>query len=287
MTGENYLQEILRENESAILDEWVKAQLQAITLRTDLLSNVGVKQQSVDFFNVFQMAVKSGEMTDIFSQQWEAVRSVLEKISKTRSMQSFTSTETATFIFSLKQTLFSQLEKALGNDSKTLAKEIWTTSLLLDRLGLYTTEIFLKSREEVIKRQQEEMFELSTPVIKLWEQILAIPLIGTLDSARTQVIMENLLQEIVNTSSSVAIIDITGVPTVDTMVAQHLIKTVSAARLMGAECVISGIRPQIAQTMVHLGIAFDDIITRATLADALKYALSRTGLAITKLDAKA
>jgi len=153
---------------------------------------------------------------------------------------------------------------SLGND----AEEIWTATLLLDQLGLYTVEVFQKNREELIVRQQQEMIELSTPVIQLWSGILALPLIGTLDSSRTQVIMETLLQKIVETGSAMAIIDITGVPTVDTMVAQHLMKTVAAARLMGAECLISGIRPQIAQTMVHLGVALGDVLTKATLGDA-------------------
>jgi rsbT co-antagonist protein RsbR len=161
-----------------------------------------------------------------------------------------------------------------------MARDLWDLTMLLDKLGLYTTEIYLKNREEVIGRQQQELLELSTPVVQLWDEILALPLIGTLDSARTQVVMENLLQRIVETGARIAVIDITGVPTVDTLVAQHLMKTVSAARLMGADCIISGIRPQIAQTIVHLGVNLNDIVTKATLADAFKIALQRMGTTI-------
>ena len=165
-------------------------------------------------------------------------------------------------------------------DAATLAEETWAASLLLDRLGLFTTEIHQQGREDVINRQNEEMLELSTPVVELWEGILALPLIGTLDSARTQVVMENLLQRIVETGASIAIIDITGVPTVDTLVTQHLLKTVAAARLMGADCLISGIRPQIAQTIVHLGVDLQSVTTKATLADAFAVALQRTGQSV-------
>jgi rsbT co-antagonist protein RsbR len=183
----------------------------------------------------------------------------------------------ALFVFSLKQPLFEMLRAESGTDGARLADETWTLSTLLDKLGLYTTEVFQKGREEVIARQQEEMLELSTPVVQLWDGILALPLIGTLDSGRTQVVMENLLEKIVETGAGIAVIDITGVPTVDTLVAQHLLKTVAAARLMGAECIISGIRPQIAQTIVHLGVSLDEVVTKASLADAFAVALERTG----------
>jgi rsbT co-antagonist protein RsbR len=163
-----------------------------------------------------------------------------------------------------------------------IAEVTWLMSELIDQLGLYTTETFMRVREEVIARQQEEMMELSTPVVKLWEGVLALPMIGTLDSNRTQVVMENLLQRIVDTGAEIAILDITGVPTVDTLVAQHLLKTVAAARLMGADCIISGIRPQIAQTIVHLGVDLSTVITKATLADAFALALRRSGMVISR-----
>jgi rsbT co-antagonist protein RsbR len=167
-------------------------------------------------------------------------------------------------------------------DAQSLWIETWKFNELLDKLGLFTTEVFLKSREEIINRQQQDMLELSTPVVRLWEGILALPLIGTLDSARTQVVMESLLKKIVETNSQVAIIDITGVPTVDTLVAQHLIKTVTAARLMGADCIISGIRPQIAQTIVHLGVNLSDVTTKSSMADAFLIALQRGGFTFIK-----
>jgi rsbT co-antagonist protein RsbR len=171
----------------------------------------------------------------------------------------------------------------LADNAKALADEIWTATQLLDKLGLFTTEAYQKSREEVIGVQQQELLELSTPVVRLWEGVLALPLIGTLDSQRTQVVMESLLEKIVQTGSDIAIIDITGVPVVDTQVAQHLLKTVSAARLMGADCIISGIRPQIAQTIVHLGVELGSVVTKSTLADAFAVALKRRGLTVQKL----
>jgi rsbT co-antagonist protein RsbR len=188
------------------------------------------------------------------------------------------------FVLSLKQPLFTLLRER-GDDPGRLVDEIWRASVILDRLALHTTELYQKSREDVIARQQQELLELSTPVVKVWEGVVAVPLIGTLDSARTQVVMENLLERIVQVGASVAIIDITGVPTVDTLVAQHLIKTVAAARLMGAECIISGIRPQIAQTIVHLGVVLENVTTKASLADAIALALKQTGFAITRASA--
>jgi rsbT co-antagonist protein RsbR len=187
------------------------------------------------------------------------------------------------FVFSLKQPLFTVLRQELAQAPEVLASEIWTTTTLLDTLGLYTTEVYQQNRADMIKSQQQELLELSTPVVKLWDGIVALPLIGTLDSARTQIIMENLLQTIVATGASMAIIDITGVPTVDTLVAQHLLMTVSAARLMGTECIISGIRPQIAQTILHLGVELGTIITKATLADAFALALQRRQLTVVKV----
>jgi len=214
--------------------------------------------------------------------QDKPLREFLESLSRARAQQGFSSAETATFIFSFKRVLFQALRAEAGADAETLANEVWEATELLDALGLYTVATFQRVREELINRQQEEMLELSTPVVKLWEGILALPMIGTLDSARTQVMMESLLQKIVETGSEIAIIDITGVPTVDTLVAQHLIKTVTALRLMGAECIISGIRPQIAQTIVHLGVDLQGVVTKANLADALAVALKRTGHTISR-----
>jgi rsbT co-antagonist protein RsbR len=224
----------------------------------------------------------SGDLDSIEGRAWDDVRHVLTEISQMRAKQGSTPGETAHFVFSLKQPLFARLRAELAKSPDLLAEDTWTTSTLLDSLGLFTIEVFQRSRDQIIARQQQELLELSTPVVKMWQNILALPLIGTLDSARTQVVMENLLQKIVDTGAAIAIIDITGVPTVDTLVAQHLLKTIAAARLMGADCIISGIRPQIAQTIVHLGVNLEDVITKATLADAFMVALERTGATITQ-----
>jgi rsbT co-antagonist protein RsbR len=204
------------------------------------------------------------------------MRDLLDELSRARLVQGFSPSETATFVFSLKEPLFELLRREIGNNAEALAREIWTATGLLDKLGLYTTESYLRTREEVIRRQQQELLELSTPVVELWDGVLALPLIGTLDSERTQIVMESLLERIVTSGAEIAIIDITGVPTVDTLVAQHLIKTISAARLMGADCILSGIRPQIAQTIVHLGLELN-VISKATMSSALALALRRTG----------
>jgi len=204
------------------------------------------------------------------------VRELLEDFSRSRAVQGFTPSQTATFVFSLKEPLFTLLRHEIKDDANKLAAEMWTATTLVDKLGLYTTEVYQQSRDDIIKRQAHELLELSTPVVQLWDKILALPLIGTLDSERTQTVMENLLNNIVQSGAEIAIIDISGVPTVDTLVAQHLIKTVSAARLMGADCIISGIRPQIAQTIVHLGLQLD-VVSKATMADAFALALRRTG----------
>jgi rsbT co-antagonist protein RsbR len=203
-------------------------------------------------------------------------------LSTRRVLAGFSSDETATFIFSLKRPIFDSLREELSNNAAQLADDLWSATTLLDQLGLHTVKTFQKAREQVINRQQQELLELSTPVVKLWDGILALPMIGTLDSARTQIVMESLLQKIVETESQIAIIDITGVPTVDTLVAQHLLKTVTAIRLMGADCIISGVRPQIAQTIVHLGVDLQGVTTKANLADALALALKRNGVSFSK-----
>jgi rsbT co-antagonist protein RsbR len=264
-------------NETEVLAEWVQLQLAATTLRSDLMKESELREQSREFLSLLKPALRSGTAFSMASNDWAPVRDYLSGISHSRALQGFTPSETATFVLSLKQPIFARLRKQLETAPTELADALWNTTAVLDKLALYTSELYLKSREEVITRQQQELLELSTPVVELWTGILALPLIGTLDSARTQVVMESLLQAIVRTGAAIAIIDITGVPTVDTLVAQHLLKTVAAARLMGADCIISGIRPQIAQTIVHLGVDLSAVSTKATLADAFTLALRKTG----------
>lgn len=270
------LPELLKRNETKLLSEWLAAQNRDNASGHSSVNSEDLHRQSKQFLTAFQEGAQTGNLADINGPAWQKAREVLTDISAEQSHMGASPTEVATFIFSIKGPLFALLQGEYSNQPEVLAREVLKASLVLDKLGLFTTSVALKGREDLISRQQAEMLELSTPVVKLWDGVLALPLIGTLDSERTQVVMENLLEEIVRTGAGMAIIDITGVPTVDTLVAQHLLKTVAAARLMGAECVISGIRPQIASTIVHLGVDLGDVTTKATLADAFKIALRRT-----------
>jgi rsbT co-antagonist protein RsbR len=276
---QSVLSTVLAEHEKIILQDWMRLQTEEGALESGPISRAELQEQSSRFLEAFRRAVQAGGVDETRGTEWDAMRQLVGEISRSRVLQGFTPTRTAMFIFSLKQPIFEALRRECGKDAEQLADEVWAATLVLDRLGLFTTEVFQKSREEIIARQQEEMLELSTPVVQLWKGVLALPLIGTLDSARTQVVMENMLQRIVDSEAEIAIIDITGVPTVDTLVAQHLIKTVQAARLMGADCIISGIRPQIAQTIVHLGLELN-VVSKATMADAFALALRRVGKAV-------
>jgi rsbT co-antagonist protein RsbR len=276
--------QLLKKHERDVLQQWLSYQISATTMRADLVKESDLREQSRNFLQLFiDLVQRNGD--DENTENWKSVKDLLTDLSRSRAAQGFSPSETATFVFSLKQPMFELLRRGLS-DVEELVREMWLTNALLDKLGLYTVDVYLQSRESIISRQQQELMELSTPVVQLWDNVVALPLIGTLDSERTQVVMENLLEKVVETGASIAIIDITGVPTVDTLVAQHLLKTVAAARLMGADCIISGIRPQIAQTIVHLGINLADIITKATLADAFAIALQRTGAKVTRLAAK-
>jgi rsbT co-antagonist protein RsbR len=279
------LSQILKKHESQLVGEWTQEQSSVKSHRGQQPNEVDLRRECTEFIGLLREAVKA-ENGDIDSPAWNGVRDLLQSLSRSRSAQGYSPSETASFIFSLKKPLFNHLRRELTGNGEALADETWATNELLDKLGLYTTEVYQKAREEIIIRQQQEMLELSTPVVKLWDGILALPMIGTLDSARTQIVMESLLQKIVETGSALAVIDITGVPTVDTLTAQHLLKTVTAARLMGAECIISGIRPQIAQTIVHLGVDLGDIITKASLADAFALALDKTGRTVVRVKAR-
>ena len=264
-----------------ILNDWVQAQKGALSGHGSL-NEKSLTEQCNLFLQHFIAATRDGNLEDTTTPEWQSAYKVLEDVSRSRSELGMTPSDTATFVFSFKKPLFAALAKANEGNAADLARAVWEATVLLDKLGLYTVEVYIKSREAIILRQQEDMLELSTPVVNLADGILALPLIGTLDSARTQIVMESLLERIVATGSTMAIIDITGVPTVDTLVAQHLLKTVTAARLMGADCIISGIRPQIAQTIVHLGVELGNVATKATLASAFALALDRSNLAITR-----
>ncbi|MBL6456105.1 STAS domain-containing protein [Belnapia sp. T6] len=262
---------LLASREDKILAAWLSTLAGATA--DGRISRTEIETQARDFLRALRESMSGGDTSSTGSAR---LRDMLSSISRSRALLGFSPSETATFVFSLKLPLFEEIRAAHGSDGEALARDTWTLTELLDQLGLHTIEVFQKSREEIIQRQQDEISELSTPVVKLWNGILALPLIGTLDSARTQVVMENLLQSIVDNGAEIAIIDITGVPTVDTLVAQHLLKTVAAARLMGADCIVSGIRPQIAQTMVHLGVELN-VVSKASLADAFALALTRIG----------
>ncbi|HEY1986400.1 MAG TPA: STAS domain-containing protein [Terracidiphilus sp.] len=276
----NDLADIISQNEDQIRSEWIRDMGTSLR-RTDLISSTELEEQSRAVLNAVVMGVRTSGTKDTSGKGWNPARELLQEVSASRARQGFSTTEVATFILSLKQPFFSAIRRHSKDQDKAF-DTMWTATELLDRLALITTEAFISTREELISRQQQELMELSTPVVKLWDGILALPIIGTLDSARTQVVMESLLEAIVATNSRYAIIDITGVPTVDTLVAQHLLKTITAARLMGAECIISGVRPQIAQTIVHLGINLEDVITKAKLSDALALALQRSGRSVVR-----
>ena len=276
------LVDILRAHHSDILHDWIEVQIARRSLPTSEL-----RSQCEEFLSLLTPALQNAHDPSIDGSSWAGVKEFLSNLSSERAQQGFSPSETATFVFSLKQSIFQRIRDAGGSDVREIADDMWATTLLFDALGLFTTEVYQRGREQVIMRQQQDMLELSTPVVTLWDGIVALPLIGTLDSARTQVVMETLLRRIVETGAMIAVIDITGVPTVDTLTAQHLLKTVTAARLMGAECIISGIRPQIAQTIVHLGVDLGDITTKATLADAFRIALTRSGRAVTRVSTAA
>ena len=275
---------LLATHEQEVYQDWINQLRAEGAFGSGRISEGEMSGECARFLRLLREAVASGGI-DTAAPAFAPVRDLLADLSRSRAVQGFSPRETATFVFSLKQPLFQVLGRHGAGKADLLAAS-WDIGVLIDRLGLHTMEAFQTTREQLILRQQEEISELSTPVIKLWDGVLALPLIGTLDSQRTQVVMENLLESIVQQGAEIAIIDITGVPTVDTLTAQHLLKTVAAARLMGADCIISGIRPQIAQTMVHLGVELS-VVSKATLADAFALALSRQGRTVTRLRAPA
>jgi rsbT co-antagonist protein RsbR len=273
---------LLQKNRKQLLDSWMQNQLENSSLREDLISNEELRNESEELFNIFIGNLNEENLKEPQSQEFSPIYEMLGVISISRARRGFSANETGQFVKSLKDALFTHLVNELNKNPAELAQYIIQLDNLFDSFTMHTFQTFIKGREEVILRQTDEISEISTPVIRVWDGILALPIIGTLDSARTQTVMENLLQEIVATGSGIAILDISGVPAVDSLVAQHLIKTVSATRLMGAECIISGIRPEIAQTVVHLGIDLSQIITKSTLSSALKTAFDMLRLEVKK-----
>jgi rsbT co-antagonist protein RsbR len=273
---------LLAQHEEQILSEWLQEAGAASSRITDA-GRRSMRGEAEEMLRGVRKALQAGGAADSFlSAAWEDLRQALESLSRARAAQGHSAGDTSAFVLAFKRPVFGLIQREAADKGENQMALVWTVSSIVDRMAQWTVSTYQQTREEIIKRQQQDLLELSTPVIKLFEGVLAVPMIGTLDSARTQVVMETLLQRIVDTGSRLAIIDITGVPTVDTLVAQHLLKTVSAIRLMGAECIISGIRPQIAQTIVHLGIDLQGIATKSSLADALALALEQQGFAITR-----
>lgn len=272
---------LLSGHEAEILAEWQQRLKESGVVRAGRLKEGELAGECATLLRQLREAFAAGA-SDVDAPEFGAVREMLMELSRSRAVLGYSARETALFVFSLKQPLFDVFERHNPKDATLRLQVNWQMGQVLDALGLLTMEAHQKAREELIVRQEREIAELSAPVVKLWDGVLALPLIGTLDSQRTQVVMEDLLESIVAQGAEIAIIDITGVPTVDTLTAQHLLKTVSAARLMGADCIISGIRPQIAQTMVHLGIELS-VVSKATLADAFALALARRGRTVVKV----
>jgi rsbT co-antagonist protein RsbR len=281
MSEQAHLADLLAADADAVLQEWL---VESSSGAGGTARAMASREEAGQLLNALLAGLRSGaDLQRLDEPGWDPLRAALESLSAARAAQGATAGDTGRFVQALKKPAFTRLQQRLGGDAAALAQGLWSATQLVDRMAQWTVTTHQKSREDIIARQQHELLELSTPVIKLWHGVLAVPMIGTLDSNRTQIVMEALLQRIVDTGAELAIIDITGVPTVDTLVAQHLLKTVTAIRLMGAECIISGIRPQIAQTVVHLGIDLQGIITKATLADALQLAMKRVGYTVTRV----
>lgn len=278
------ISEILANKEREILNAWIKAQANISAFQRGLITKEQMKDDSIQFLRLLTKAIGSGNLEDITAPEYDEANKFLANLSESRALSGFSSLETATYIFSLKNTVLKFLQEEFGDQPEVLNKWVIAFSMLLDKLGLVTFETYVKKREKVITEQQKSMLELSTPVIQVWEEILILPLIGSVDSSRAKQIMESLLKSIVATNSSMVLIDITGIPAVDTEVANRLLKTIQAAKLMGTECILTGISPQISQTIVHLGIDLIGVITRASLRDGLDLAFRKLKLKVAKTE---
>ncbi|WP_396617409.1 STAS domain-containing protein [Lysobacter soli] len=274
------LHELFLTEKDAIRSGWIKELQRVSGNLAGRVSQADLMKRADEMSGLLVQALQSSGDNTVDTVDFTILDRFFDEFARDRVEQGFNSEETATFVFTLKRPLFERIQARTAGDAQAMAQLSWDATELVDRLGLRAVSAFQRMREAVIERQQHELLELSTPVVKLWKDVLALPIIGTLDSNRTQIMMETLLTRIAETEAAIAIIDITGVPTVDTLVAQHLIKTVTAIRLMGADCIISGVRPQIAQTIVHLGVDLGEVTTKANLADALALALKRTGVRV-------
>jgi len=278
------ISELLAKKEKEILDAWTKAQADITAFKKGLITEKQLREESARFLGILVRAVAGGNLEDITAPEYDEVNKFLANFSVSRASIGLSPSETATYIFSLKDTVLRFLQDEFGDQPAELSKAVIGFSMLMDKLGLITVETYVKAREDVIREQQKSLLEISTPVIQVWEEILVLPLIGTIDSARAKQIMENLLESIVATKSSIVIMDITGVPAVDTEVANRLLRTMQAAKLMGAECVLTGISPQISQTLVHIGVDLSGVTTRASLRDGLALAFRKLKLKVTKME---
>ena len=268
---------ILSTRRDEILHLWIKERLEADEFRDELISKKELRQQSRKVLDMLAQGIHDSGDSDFEHPAFDDLRAYLNEISHMRAVKGYTTTENATYVLALRNVVIPLLAEELSGDTASLIDEMNYFTRLLDKMGLVMVQNFIRSREEIIRQQRADMLELSTPVIKVWDKILTLPIIGTLDSRRAQMMMEALLQKIVETGSTIAILDITGVRTMDTLVANHLIKTVTAARLMGARCILTGVSPAIAQTMVQLGIDLTQITTRAQMSDGIKLALEMSG----------
>ena len=277
--------ELLKGKEQLLLATWMEAQLASITLRPDLMNEAELRKQSTEFLRALVEAIASGNLEDITAPEYDAVNAMLADIASSRAVQGFTPSETAIYVFSLKDSILAFLQEHLADQPEVLNREVNVISKLLDKLGLVSFETYAQGREQLINQQHQRLIEmLATPVLRIWEEVLVMPLIGTIDTPRAQQIMEKLLQSIVDTESTVAILDVTGVPVVDTRVAQHLLTTIQAANMLGAQCIMTGVNPYNAQTMVKLGIDLSGVITRGTLQAGLEEALRIVGFRMMRVE---
>lgn len=271
---------IIAERRDEIIDLWISERLKSEEFRDELISKRELRRQSQQIIDMLARSIRESGGADFEGPAFDEMRAFLNEISHQRAVKGYTPQENATYILSLRNAVIPVMAGEFAGDLEALVREMNYFTRLLDKMGLVMVENFIRAREEIIRQQRADMLELSTPVIKVWDKILSLPIIGTLDSRRAQMMMEALLQKIVETGSTVAILDITGVRTMDTLVANHLIKTVTAARLMGARCILTGVSPAIAQTMVQLGIDLTQITTRSQMADGIRLALEMIGRAV-------